>query len=92
MQKKYPDYDPDKSEITFELIQQYRSLLSDHFKDYKLNEIEKFNKNILSVLFDKFKLDGGKIKEEQFIYELLSSLKEAHSHIFHFLIKESSKD
>ena len=48
-EQKYPDYNPDTSDISFKLIQQYRSILSDHFKEYKLDSLDKINKNILSV-------------------------------------------
>ena len=87
-EQKYPDYNPDTSDISFKLIQQYRSILSDHFKEYKLDSLDKINKNILSVFYMGYKKNGGKVNEEQFKYQMISSLKEVYSQIHEHLEKD----
>jgi len=86
-EQKYQDYNPNTSDIPFKLIQEYRSILSNHFKEYKLDSLDKINKNILSVFYMTYKNNGGKVNEEQFRYLMISSLKEVYSQIHEHLEK-----
>lgn len=85
-EQKYQDFNLDTSDIPFKLIQEYRSILSDHFKEYKLDSIDKINKNILSVFYMSYKKNGGKAKENQFRYQMVSSMKEIHLEIYKYLV------
>jgi curved DNA-binding protein CbpA len=86
-EQKYQDYNPDTSDIPFKLIQEYYSILSSHFKEYKFDSLGEINKNILSIFYMNYKNKGGKANEEQFIFQMLSVLKDVQPQIYEFLIK-----
>lgn len=84
--QKYPDYNPDTSEIKFETVQVYRSILVEHYQEHKFDSIKKLNDNLISVYFMTFKSGGKKkTKEEQFKHEMLSTLKDVHREIYDHL-------
>ncbi|MBI9056825.1 MAG: hypothetical protein JEZ01_03535 [Labilibaculum sp.] len=86
-ENKDQEYNPDTSDIPFKMIQEYHLILANHFKEYKLDSLDKLNKNILSIFYMTYKKKRGKANEEEFAFQMLSIIKEVNPQIYEFLTK-----